>query len=73
MALGGGEDYELLCAAPPDVIARAAEVLDRIGTPLTVVGRLVERSPELPIVMVLDAVGRPFDLEGASWDHFRAR
>lgn len=73
MALGGGEDYELLCAAPADVLARASAALVRLGTPLSVVGRLVERGPDDPLVRVIDPAGRPIRLDGASWDHFRAR
>jgi thiamine-monophosphate kinase len=36
---GGGEDYELLFAAPPEAIARAVEALEALGVGATVVGR----------------------------------
>jgi thiamine-monophosphate kinase len=70
-AVGGGEDYELLCAARPEVIERARTALGRSGTPLTAVGRLVERRPTEPLVRLVDRAGRPVELAGASWDHFR--
>jgi thiamine-monophosphate kinase len=60
LAATGGEDYELLVAAPEEVVAILAESLD---VPLTVVGRVTEGEA----VFVRD--GRP--VEGLSgWDHF---
>ena len=79
MALAGGEDYELLVAAPADVIERASALLDeyrperpRSGhlVPLTVVGRLVTGTPGQ--VTVLDEHGRPVSPPKGSWDHFRS-
>lgn len=55
-AAGGGEDYELLAALPPDAAVPAFA---------TVVGRLTET----PGVRFLDAGGIPRELHG--WDHFR--
>jgi thiamine-monophosphate kinase len=70
MALGGGEDYELLVAAPPEVIERAARLLaDRKLTPLTVVGRL--EAGESGKVTVLDKHGQTIAPPRSSWDHFR--
>jgi thiamine-monophosphate kinase len=54
-AAGGGEDFELLAALPPDADP---------PVPVTVVGRLTAE----PDVLLLDAAGRPRDLRG--WDHF---
>jgi thiamine-monophosphate kinase len=79
MALAGGEDYELLVAAPEDVIERASALLDeyrleRPGSghlvPLTVVGRLVADTPGK--VTVLDEHGQPVAPPKGSWDHFRS-
>ena len=65
LALGGGEDYELLCAAPPDVLARAGAALAAAGgPPLTIVGRVVPTPPSGPRVQVVDADGRPRALRG---------
>ena len=78
MALAGGEDYELLVAAPPAVMERASALLaDRNRDPqyagrllpLTVVGRLEEGPPGQ--VTVLDERGQPVSPPRSSWDHFR--
>jgi thiamine-monophosphate kinase len=72
LAIGGGEDYELLCAAPPDVVERTRIALSGIGTPLSVVGRLMEQPSTEPLVRLVDRNGRPVDLGRGSWDHFGA-
>jgi len=70
LGLAGGEDYELLCAGPPEVVAAAAAALaDRGGPPLTVVGRLVPLAGEAPRVQVVDAAGAPLVVE-RGWAHF---
>jgi thiamine-monophosphate kinase len=78
MALAGGEDYELLVAAPAEIMERAAALLDeyhveRPGSghlsPLTVVGRLEVGTPGQ--VRVLDEHGQPVAPPRSSWDHFR--
>lgn len=72
LALDGGEDYELLCAGPAQVIARAAASLDQeTGTALTPIGKLHDRLPGEPLVRLVDGQGRPVELPGGSWDHFR--
>lgn len=71
MALGGGEDYELLCAAPAEIVDRATQALAALGTPLTVVGRLAPREESGPLVRVLGPTGEPLALDEQSWDHFR--
>jgi thiamine-monophosphate kinase len=69
LALGGGEDYELLFTAPPDVM-RA--VLRRVGPASpTVIGEIQatdERSPR-GAVSVLDGQGREIRVAHAGWDH----
>jgi len=67
-ALRGGEDYELLFTAPPgrtDDLVRG--VIERTGTPATVIGEIVApargRTMELP-----DGERRPLESEG--WRHF---
>jgi thiamine-monophosphate kinase len=71
LALAGGEDYELLCAGPAESIEQAQRLLRPLGTPLTVVGRLIERSPGGPLVRVVDRSGQPVEPPNLSWDHFR--
>ena len=63
-ALGGGEDYELLFTAPPDVLEIAAR---NIEGPVHVIGEIVEGPPS---VSVLDAAGRDVRLAAGGWDHF---
>jgi thiamine-monophosphate kinase len=71
MALAGGEDFELLVAAPADVMERAGTLLaGRAMVPLTIVGRLDEGMPGQ--VTVLDEHGRTVNPPRGSWDHFRA-
>jgi thiamine-monophosphate kinase len=78
MALAGGEDFELLVAAPATVMERASIRLaeqssdhDLIGrvVSLTVVGRLEKGPPGQ--VTVLDGHGQPITPPRSSWDHFR--
>ena len=69
LALAGGEDYELLIAAPALVVEQATAVLvERDLAPLTVVGELTAE-PSAG-VRLLDHSGRPVRAEPTSWDHF---
>jgi thiamine-monophosphate kinase len=83
-AAGGGEDYELLCAAPPGIIARASRAVNhldaRSSSPhapttapaealsLTEIGHLTAE----PGVRLLDSNGEPVEVQIAGWDHFDA-
>jgi thiamine-monophosphate kinase len=67
LVLAGGDDYELLFAAP---LARSAEVLARAmaaGTPVAMIGAFVEGPPE---VSVRGADGAPVPLPRGGWSHF---
>lgn len=65
-ALTGGEDYELLAALPPDAVATAqAEIFERSGVRLHVIGRFDAGEG----VTLVEAGGRR-SLEPAGWDHF---
>lgn len=72
MALSGGEDYELLCLAPPDVMARVVSSLEAAGRSLTVVGWAEARDPSSPPVMLLDSDGNRHPPRRLGWDHFSA-
>ena len=64
-ALGGGEDYQLLFAGPPQVVELA---LESIGAG-AVIG---EATPDEPgVVRVMDAEGREIDVAHAGWEHLR--
>ena len=65
MALGGGEDFELLFAAPAATLAGVLDVLPSGGT---VIGTIVEGSEGR--VTVTDPDGRPVPAPGGGWDHF---
>jgi thiamine-monophosphate kinase len=65
LALTGGEDYELLFAAPSEAVER---VRARVKVPVTVIGRIVEGTPGA--VRVLDGRGSEVRLDGPGWRHF---
>lgn len=66
MALGGGEDYELLATMPADAVEGARERLQEVsGVWLTDVGRIVEGSG---VVGMRDGDAAPLPVTG--WDHF---
>lgn len=74
LALGGGEDYELLFTAPSGVMQRAIE---SVGvTHATVIGEITvpgddtrERQRPGRVVRVVDAEGRAINVPHAGWDH----
>ncbi len=65
--LTGGDDYELLFTAPPEVRDRLPELAQAAGVPIREIGQAVEGAPE---VRVLDAQGERLRLEKAGWTHF---
>ncbi|MFQ5896151.1 MAG: thiamine-phosphate kinase, partial [Nitrospinota bacterium] len=69
-ALGGGEDYELLLAAPPHAVgALQRAVREAKGVPLTAIGRV--REPESGLSL-LGPNGRR-ELSPLGWDHMRRK
>lgn len=67
LALGGGEDYELLATLGPDDVEVGRRELDeRFGVTLTSVGTIVEGAG----LVALDPDGGEAPLEAAGWDHF---
>lgn len=69
MALGGGEDFELVATLPPGAVAGAAARLrDRFGTPLADIGEVVPGTG----VLAVGPDGRERPLEPRGWDHFGA-
>lgn len=66
IALGGGEDYELLATLPEDAVEPAATRLaDRFATALTQIGVITEG----PDLVAVGADGER-QLEPQGWDHF---
>lgn len=70
LALNGGEDYELLFAAPPE-----AKVPRRIaGVPVTRIGRILGDSTESKNrVTLIDPTGRRQILRPGGWEHLTGR
>lgn len=70
LALGGGEDYELLCTVPALRVKEAQAVGARAGVPLTAIGTVTERSAGYRL---RDGAGtlRPLLVRG--YDHFCRR
>ena len=66
LACGGGEDYQLLLAAPPEIIERVQKQAD---VPLTFIGEMVADRQRR--VRLLDEGGRQVMLARAGWDHLR--
>jgi thiamine-monophosphate kinase len=68
-ALHGGEDYELLFAAPPSVRMPGSLA----GVPITRIGTLTRRRKGEPLMTLLTADGSRKTLEPSGWEHFSAR
>jgi thiamine-monophosphate kinase len=64
--LAGGDDYELLFAAPASARAHVREAGERAGTPVTCIGTL----DAAPGLRVIDAHGEPVALSERAFDHF---
>ena len=67
MALGGGEDYELLVCADARTMSAARE---RLGGALTVIGEIGPRRANEPRVRVIGADGAPIAVASGGWEHF---
>ncbi|MFH1087852.1 MAG: thiamine-phosphate kinase, partial [Chloroflexota bacterium] len=65
MAMGGGEDYELLFTAPRAVVQRASHALD---CPVSIIGKITAENPGQ--VTVVDASGGALAAR-TGWNHFR--
>ena len=70
LALGGGEDYELLLAAPPDRMEEVREELEsRFSVRISRVGRVEEGTG---LVFLVPAEGERALLEPVGFDHFKS-
>jgi thiamine-monophosphate kinase len=67
LALGGGEDYELIATMPREnVLPAAAGIKEQFGVELTDIGEIVAGKG----VVALDESGAASPLEPSGWDHF---
>ncbi len=64
--LAGGDDYELLFAAPKAARGRLSEIAAGLTLPLARIGTVQEQRE----VVVLDEEGRPLALARTGWRHF---
>ncbi|MFC7477645.1 thiamine-phosphate kinase [Dankookia sp. GCM10030260] len=67
LCLTGGDDYELLFAAPPEADAQVLQRAAIAGAPVTRIGRFEAGPPE---VHVPDTTGMPLRLPQGGWSHF---
>ena len=65
MALGGGEDYELLFTGNAGVIKN---VKDNMQCPVTIIGEIIDGEPGK--ISLLDASGKPVKINKVGWAHF---
>jgi thiamine-monophosphate kinase len=65
LALNGGEDYELLFTASPQVMNK---VKNTIQCPVTVIGEIT--TAKIGKVILIDSQGKPFRIKKTGWDHF---
>lgn len=70
LALGGGEDYELLFTSPPEAAAALVRLAAATGVPLSRIGTVV---PAADGVTVTDCSGRLLTDLPSGHDHFRGR
>ena len=68
-ALAGGDDYELIFTAPPASAERIFEAGLLSGTPVTRIGRVIERTSRAVTVRTAD--GLPVLLVTEGFDHFQ--
>lgn len=64
--LAGGDDYELLFTAAPEVNERVAALARELDLPLTAIGRITEGRE----VRVIDAEGSEIEIEQLGYRHF---
>ena len=65
--MSGGDDYELVFAAPRDYLDRVQQVSNNCGVPVTRIGVLVSGSG---VVELVDAEGDVITVETPGYRHF---
>lgn len=66
----GGDDYELLCTAPPERVEELAVESAKVGVPMVEIGR-AERGAGQPVVV--ESGGRPIVFRSLAYDHFAGK
>lgn len=67
--LAGGDDYELLFAAPPTLAPRIADIARNLALPLTRIGSITDTAG----LVVNDERGKPLPSLPRAYDHFAGR
>jgi len=68
-ALCGGEDYELLFTAPPDLADKARQMIEQeTGTQVSIIGKITE---ETKGIYLIDTYGQTIPITESGFDHFR--
>ena len=67
MALGGGEDYELIFTAPEELMSRMLQVLP---PPVAIVGEVAAGTAG-QVLVVDSSTGQRLETPSGGWDHFR--
>lgn len=70
LALRGGEDYELLICASPEVMAESMRQAASVGATLTVIGRILDAAGGPTELVVRDGDGTAIELGSGAFDHF---
>jgi thiamine-monophosphate kinase len=70
LAVGGGEDYELLLTARPENDAALFALAGQCGLRLTRIGEIVEAANASPVELLRDGRLKPLSIRG--YDHFTA-
>lgn len=65
--LFGGEDYELLLTLPPDYVPAVKKALDTLGTKITVIGKVLNKTEGIKMLSPKNTV---LELKGRGFDHF---
>ncbi len=65
LALGGGEDYELLFTGSKEIVEK---VKAKTTTPVTIIGDIV--ADHIGEIVVFDGYGKPVSLTMSGWKHF---
>lgn len=68
--LAGGDDYELIFAAPPDQRRSIELIAANLGLQLNCFGRLIAAADGVAPLTLIDAEGHPMTIEKTGYDHF---
>ncbi|RLI34278.1 thiamine-phosphate kinase, partial [Candidatus Bathyarchaeota archaeon] len=68
LSLYGGEEYELILTIKPELWDEVERIMEEIGTPFTIIGRVIE---ERRLVLKID--GRIEPIKRRGWEHFRSK